>query len=126
MKLMEYRKNDITKLAIFISGVYKDINITDEFVELTQMKDKTTADNVYQTKVGHRWYTTNDRKESYGCNIIERKVITTKLETEFMRFPIALYIKNPRAGKSRRLKTMSVVEKSANITRAKGLKKPKI
>ncbi|KII65906.1 General transcription factor II-I repeat domain-containing protein 2A [Thelohanellus kitauei] len=39
---------DTATRAVFIRGFNKDINITEEFVELIQMIDTTTADDAYQ------------------------------------------------------------------------------
>lgn len=43
---------DVAQLAIFIRGVDKDLNVTEEFLEMVPMKDTTTANDIFKALVG--------------------------------------------------------------------------
>ena len=107
--------SDVAQLAVFIRGVDKNMQVTEEFVELVPMKGTTTADDIFQTlvgtldKLGVDWAKTVSLATDGAPQMIGRKAgVATKLkekvlvvnpnhQVHIMR--IALYIEKCYAAK---------------------------
>nr|XP_023652433.1 general transcription factor II-I repeat domain-containing protein 2-like [Paramormyrops kingsleyae] len=129
--------NDIAQLGLFIRGVDESLNITEEFVELVPMTDTTTSNDIYASLIGALdrlevdWSRAVSVATDGAPSMVGKKAgVVTKLkekiqkENPTQKFWNFHCILHQEALCSKTLKMdniMSVVIKTVNFIRAKGL-----
>ncbi|XP_060118462.1 general transcription factor II-I repeat domain-containing protein 2-like [Heteronotia binoei] len=128
---------DLAQLAIFIRGVDEEMHVTEEFVEIIPMKDTTTDDDIFRNlvgaldKMGVDWakavsLATDGAPQIIGkiagvAAKLKEKLLAADPQHQFFNFHYILHQETLFSKTLEMDNVMSVVIKTVNFIRARGL-----